>query len=148
MPVLWDSKVKFVCFSVLGVSLVLPLWICLWTFHNSISYCLAWGKKKEKERGKKKNKPPADFKPGERVLLVFLDDTGRGGLGLAFLPCYGFSRIGARPKPQYSQLPSLQPKSSMSCQASTVHLRQACAFNPPVAQRSMRYTSSMLFSSP
>ena len=56
MPALWASKVTFV--SVLGVSLVLPLLICLWTLHNSMSYCLTWGKKKkrEKERESKKKK--------------------------------------------------------------------------------------------
>ena len=75
MPAVWDSKVTFVCFSILGVSLVLSLWICLWTLHNSKSYCLTWGKKKnEKSKRERKGekKPPADFKPGQRVLLVFL----------------------------------------------------------------------------
>ena len=43
----------------------------------------------KKDRGKKKNRPPADFKPFEWVLLVFLDATGRGRLGFTFLPSYG-----------------------------------------------------------
>ena len=34
----------------------------------------------EKKKGMKKNKPPADFKPLQWVLLVFIDATGRGGL--------------------------------------------------------------------
>ena len=46
MPALWDTKVTFVCFSVLGVSIVLPLSICLWTLCNSASYHLTWKKKK------------------------------------------------------------------------------------------------------
>ena len=41
-------------FSVLGVSLVFPLWICLWTFHNSRSYYLTWGKTKKREREERK----------------------------------------------------------------------------------------------
>ena len=73
-------------------------------------------KRKKKDRGKKKNKPPADFKLVERVLLVFLDATGRGGLGFAFLPSYGFERVRTRSGTQYSQLPSLWPRSSVSCQ--------------------------------
>ena len=36
---------------------------------------------KEKE---KNNKPPSDFKSVQRVLLVFLDATGRGGWALLF----------------------------------------------------------------
>ena len=43
-------------FSVLGVSLVLPLSICLWTLCNSTSYCLTWGKKKRKNKERKENK--------------------------------------------------------------------------------------------
>ena len=104
MPALWDSKVTFVSLSQFwGVILVLPLWICLWTLCNSTSYCLTWGKKKkEKKRGMKKNKPPADFKPVQRVLLVFLDATGRAGLGFTFLPSYGFEWMGTKSGPQYS----------------------------------------------
>ena len=94
MPALWDSKVTFVSVSqFLGVSLVLPLSICLCTLCNSTSYYLIWGKKKKekkKKRGSKKKKkntkPPVDSKLVQRVLLVFLDATGRGGLGFAFLP--------------------------------------------------------------
>ena len=65
---------------------------------------------------------PADFKPIEGVLLVFLDATERGGLGFTFLPSYGFVRMGASSGPQYSQLSSLQPRYSVSCWAPTVHL--------------------------
>ena len=117
----WQSDICL-SFSILGVSLVLPLWICLWTLLNSMSYCLTWGKKK-KERGTKKNKskPLADFKPVHQVLLVFLDATGRGGLVFAFLPSYGFERMGTRSGPQYSQFPSLRPRSSVSCQAQISH---------------------------
>ena len=111
----WQSDICL-SFSILGVSLVLPLWICLWTLGNSRSYCLTWGKKK-KERGTKKNKskPLADFKPVHQVLLVFLDATGRGGLGFTFLSSHGFETMGLRSGPQYSQLPRLWPRSSMSC---------------------------------
>ena len=115
----------YLSFSVVGVSLLLPLWICLWTFHNSRSYCLTWGKK-NRER-KAKNKPPADFKPTEQVLLVFLDATGRGGLSFAFLPSYGFESMGTRSELQFSQLPSLQPRSSMTCQAQISHSDSGCA---------------------
>ena len=98
-------------------------------------YCLTWGKKKRKKRKRNKknhnNKLPADFKPIKQVLLVFLDAAGRGGLGFAFLPSYGFGRMGAMSRLQYSQLPSPQPRSSISCWVPTVHLCQACAFNPP-----------------
>ena len=55
MQVLWNSKVKFVCFSVIGMS---PLWVWLWSFHSTMPYFLTWGKKR-----KKKKKLPADFKP-------------------------------------------------------------------------------------
>ena len=54
------------------------------------------GGRKKKGKERKKNKPPADFKPIEQVLLVFLDATGRGGLGFTFLPSYGFARMRAR----------------------------------------------------
>ena len=121
---------KFVCFSTVGVSLVFPLWICYWTFHSSRSYCLTWGKKYlKRKRKERKKKPPADFKPTKQVLLVFLDATGRGGLGFAFLPSYGFSRKGSKSGPQSPQLPSLQASSSVCCQATTALLHQACASN-------------------
>ena len=104
--------------------------------------------RKKKEKGKKRNKPPSDFKPIKQVLLVFLDATGRGGLLFTFLPSYGFARMGARPGLQYSQLPSLQPRSSVSCRAPTVHLCQACALNLPVVLRSVQCTSFLLLASP
>ena len=98
---------------------MLPLLICLCTLCNSTSDCLTWGRKKRKkkrERGTKnkkiKNKPPADFKPVQRVLLVFLNATGREGLGFAFIPSYVFERMGTRSGPQYSQLLSLRPRFS------------------------------------
>ena len=94
---------------------MLPLLICLWIISNSRSYCLTWGKKKkERDPKRKENKPPAGFKPVQRVLLVVLDATGRGRLGFAFLLSYGFERMGTKSGPQYSQLPSLQPRSSMN----------------------------------
>ena len=106
-------------FSVFRVSLLLPLCICLWTFHNSRTYCLTWGKKKEKKKRKerKQKKPLALFKPTKWVLLAFLDVIGTGGLGFALLPSNGFARIGARSGLQSSQFPSLQLRSSMSCLA-------------------------------
>ena len=68
MTAVWDSNVTFVCFLVLGASLVLPTLTCLWTLCNSMPYYLTWGKKKKKEKKreeekskKKTNKPPADF---------------------------------------------------------------------------------------
>ena len=60
------------------------------------------GRKKRTKRDKGKNKPPVDFKPIQRVLLVFLDATGRGGLGFTFLPPYGFTKMGTRSVMQYS----------------------------------------------
>ena len=105
-------------------------------------------KRKRKRKKERNKKPPADFKPTEGVLLVFLDTTGRGGLGFTFLHSYGFVRMGARYRPQYLQLPSLQPRSSMSCQAPTVHLHHATAFNPPVVPRSTWCASSLVFARP
>ena len=129
MQVLWNSKLKFVSVSqLLGLALCSLLWVCLWTFHSSSSYCLTWGGKK---KGLKKS-PPTDFKPTKGVLLVFLDAPGWGGLGFPFLPSYSFARMGARLGPQSSQLPSLQPRYSVRCLASTACLRQAGAFKPPV----------------
>ena len=69
-----------------------------------------------------KKNPPADFKPVQHVLLVFLDATGRRGLGFAFLPSYDFERMGTRSGLQYSQFSGLWPSSSMSCQAQINHL--------------------------
>ena len=37
---------------------MLPLWICLWTFDRSRSYCLTWGKKKRKRKKRRGKKPP------------------------------------------------------------------------------------------
>ena len=46
---------KFVSvFQFWGFSLVIPLWVCLWTFHSSRSYCLTSGEKKKKKRIYKK----------------------------------------------------------------------------------------------
>ena len=58
MPALWDSKMTFVLVSLfLGISLVLPFSICLWTLRNSTSYYLTWGTKKSKnKRGTKMKK--------------------------------------------------------------------------------------------
>ena len=44
-------------FSVFGVSLVLPLWICLCSFHHSRFYCITWGKKRKKRQGRKNIRP-------------------------------------------------------------------------------------------
>ena len=123
MPVLWDSKVKFVSVSQFWrLALCSPLG-CLCTFHNSTSYCLTWGKEKN-QRGKKKIS--LLLKPVEHVLLVLLDATGRGGLGFTFLPSYGFMRMGTRSGLQYSQLPSLWPRSSMNFQAPISHSASGC----------------------
>ena len=115
---------------------MLPLLICVWTHCNSPSYHLTCKKKKKKKKGKggsrkradtkrkrkKKdnNKPPADFKPVQQVLLVFLDATGRGGWTSLFsLPLVlrgwgpGLGRT--------IQFPSLWPRSSMRCQAQVNH---------------------------
>ena len=47
----------YLSFSILEVSLVLSLLICLWTLCNSKSYRLTWGetKKEKKEIGTKNN---------------------------------------------------------------------------------------------
>ena len=71
---------------------------------------------------KKRNKPLADFRPVQQFLLVFLDATGRGRLGFTFLSSFGFERMGTRSGPQYTQLPSFRPKSSVSYQAQISHL--------------------------
>ena len=66
---------------------MLTLWICLWTLCNSTSYCLIWWKKEKEIRSKKKkNKPLADFKPVQWVLLVLRDAMGRGGMVFTSLP--------------------------------------------------------------
>ena len=123
MPILWDSKVTFV-----SVSQCWGLALC--SLFGSISgpfvtasliVSLGERKKGKKERGKKKNKLPADFKPTERVLLVFLDATERGGLDFTFLPSYGFERMGTRSGLQYSQLPRLWPRVSVRCLAQISH---------------------------
>ena len=75
--------------------------------------------------------PPADFKPANRLLLVFLNSVGRGGLGFASFFSCDFVRKGARSGLQCSQVPSLQHRPSEHYQASTVHLCQAGTFNPP-----------------
>ena len=109
--------------SVFGVRLVFPLWICLWTLHLSVSYCLIWAKKIwKKERNKKENnnKPLADFKSVQQVLLVFLDATGRGGWATLFSLTLVLREWG----PGLSrtiQFPGLWPRSSVSCQAQIIH---------------------------
>ena len=74
------------------------------------------GKKREDPKRKKKdnNKPFADFKPVQQVLLVFLDVTGGGGPGFTFLPSFGSERMGTRFGSHYSQFPVLRPRSSVS----------------------------------
>ena len=78
-------------------------------------------KREDPKRKNNNNKPSVDFKPVQQVLLVLLDATGRGGLGFAFLPSYGFERMGTRSEQQYLQFPSLQPRSSLSCPAQISH---------------------------
>ena len=91
---------KFVSvFSVLVVSLVPPildLSLDISQVHVLLSPLGEGKKRKNRERKEKIYKPPADFRTIERVLLVFLDATGKGGLGFIFLPSYGFARMGAR----------------------------------------------------
>ena len=89
MSVLWDSKVTFV--SVLGISLVLSLFdlsLDPLKLHILLSHFGGKKGKKKREDPKRKkkdnNKPPADFKPIQRVQLVFLYATGRGGWALLF----------------------------------------------------------------
>ena len=65
------------------------------------------------------------------------------GAGLCFSPFLWFCKDGGH----NTQLPSLQPRSCISFHAPTVHLCQACAFNSPVAPKSMQCASSSLFSS-
>ena len=83
-------------------------------------------KRKRKREEIKKNKPPGDFKPVQRVMLVFLDTTGRRGLGFTFLPSYNFEKMGTMSGLQYSQLSSLRPRSFMSCQAQISHSVSGC----------------------
>ena len=59
--------------------------------------------------------------------MVFLDATGRGVLGLTFLPSFGSERMGTRSGSQYSQFPSLRSRSSVSCQAQISHSASGCA---------------------
>ena len=104
---MWQQSDICLSFSVLGVSLVLLLLICLCVTPHLIVSLGGRKKGKIKERGTKKkknnnNKLPADFKPVQWVLLVFLDATGRGGLGFTFLPSYGFKRMVTKSGPQYS----------------------------------------------
>ena len=131
MPALWENKVTFVSVSqFFGLSHVLLLSICLWTLCNSMSYCLTWGKKNEKEkkredqRRKENNKSPAVFKLVQGVFLVFLDATGRWALGFAFLPSYGFERMGTRSGLQFPGL--CWPRSSVSFQAQINHSVSGC----------------------
>ena len=139
MWVLWNSKVKFVSVSQL---LGLALWSLFGFVYGPFTVpglTVSLREKKRKKKNLQKKKPPDDFKPTKRVLLVFLDATGWGGLGFAFLPSYGSARMGDRSVSHCSQLPSLQPTSSM-CRAPTARLCQAGAFNPPVLL-SLRCTS-------
>ena len=58
---------------------------------------------------KDNNKPPDDFKPVQQVLLVFLDATGRGGLGFTFLPSCGFERMGSMSRSNIHSFPASSP---------------------------------------
>ena len=110
---LWDSKVTFVLVSqCLGLALCFPFQSVSGVFVTPCLIVSLGGRKKrgKKERGsppeKDNNKPPANFKTVQWVMLIFLHDTGRGGLGF---PTYGFERMGTRSGSQYSQFPSLWP---------------------------------------
>ena len=117
------------------------LWICLWTFIAPGLIAALGGRKKWGE------KASCDFKP-KRILLIFLDATGRGeGAGLCFSPFLCFASMETKSGLQYSQLSSLQPRSSMSCWAPTLYLHQAGAFYPPVVPVSMQ-CHSLFFASP
>ena len=114
MPALWDSKVTFVSVSqFLRLALCSPFGSVSEPFLTPRLIVSLGGRKKrgKKIEERKKKKPPADFKPIQRVLLVFLDAMGRGGLDFAFVPSYGFERMGTRSEPQYSQISNLQPRS-------------------------------------
>ena len=93
MPVLWDSKDTFVSVSQFcGLDFCYPVGSVSGPF---ITPCLivSLGRRKGggKEGGKKTGKHSADFKPTERVLLVFLNATGSGGqAGIHFSPLLWF----------------------------------------------------------
>ena len=126
MQVRWNRNGKFV-----SVSQLLGLALCCISGSVSVHFItpgLIVSHMGEKRRGE----PPVDFKPTKRVLVVFLDATGRGKMVFAFLPSCSFVRMGSSSGLQYSQLPSLQLRSSMHCQAPIIHLHQAGVFNPPV----------------
>ena len=82
MPALWDSKVTFVPVSrFLGLALCSPFGsVCGPLVTPRLIVSLGGGKKERKE----KNKPLADFKPVQQVLLVSLDATGKGVWALLF----------------------------------------------------------------
>ena len=120
----------------MGISLVLPLLICLWTLCDSTSYHLTWRKTKKggwgKERGSKRkrqkkkkdvNKPPADFKP----ITYSASSAGlprchrEKGLSFTFLPAFGSERMETRFGSHYSQFPGLRSRSSVSCQTQISH---------------------------
>ena len=98
------------------------------------------GRKGGRKKGRKTDRPPADFKPAKQVLLVLLYATGWRGLGFSFLFSDGFVRMGPWSGSHSSQLPSLQPNSSDSCQVHRSLLCQARGFSPP-AVMSLRSTS-------
>ena len=64
--------------SIVGISLLISVWICLHTFTAPGLIVL------HLEERKKTKQPPVDFEPTKQVLLVFLDVVGRGSWALLF----------------------------------------------------------------
>ena len=134
MLALWDRKVTFVSVSQFwGLALCSPFWSVSGPFVTQRLIVFTWKKKKRKKGGSRKregpkrkekkkdnNKPPADFKPVQWVLLVFLDATGRGGWASLFsLPLV--LRVWGPGLGRTIQFPGLWPRSSVSCQAQISH---------------------------
>ena len=144
MPIVWHSKVKFV-----SVSQLLGLAFC--SLYGSVSgpfttpgLIVSLGGRKI-EKGKQQISLLLTLNPLSKFCWSsWMPQEEEGCASLFSLPVVlqGWGRSGS----QYSQLPSLQPRSSMSCP--TVHLHKARAFNPPVVRGSLQCTSSFLFKSP
>ena len=117
MQVLKGSKVKFISAVVF---LLTSFWIPLWFAHSSRSYCLCL---------KKKKKPPADFTLTELRLHVFLDRSGRGGLGSAQLFYFPVVQQGCGLSLGYNNhrclFPSPRPQSPLLLTVRSVPLHQA-----------------------
>ena len=157
--VLWNSKVKFVSLSqLLG-----------WHLFESNSgpfsapgfiFSVVGIKKGRKEVGIKKGKkerkkewknktnqrPPAGFKQGKPVPLVFLAIAGGWRIVSLFSLPMVFGGCRGRSKWHSLQLPILQPSSSVHLPPSAL-MQLAYAFSPPVAPslRCNLHTTSSLF---